>query len=712
MNTTKSFLQFSIFFLLTTTALYGQITGGDIDYRCLGQGRYEIFANLEEVCGNPHGAPIIRIEAGQNKLTADSISLTGITPLFEQYPNCSYPNTCNYDSITPVILRKTYRGVVDLSNITACDVRFYVQEGSVGLGNTYGNRDSFYIHTRFNRCLLPCDSSARLKTPLKSILLHGQDYSDYASYESADPDERLTFRIDTLRNGLNQNVSYSGTFSPGRFVTFFGFPNQHLQWPAGLHLDDSTGWIAFRPTQSGQISGMALHVTRWRKISGQYTEVGSQLLEHTYFVRPAGTNKAPVILPPSSAEFCSGRNSCIRIRTDDSDAQDSVKLEIQHNIPGLTVQYFPGLHEEAEICWNPDTQYVSNLPWTLTARATDNACPARGTGVRVYSLFVRRTPEASPSISPSGNCGQVILEAQPSSAISTMSALWILKDSLDKTIEQRYGLQHSLHLSSGKYKTELILKNFGCETRYMDSFTIQGSDYPLLTLSDSILEGCYGDTATIGVYGSNGNYSISWADGYTDSLRFIRFSPDTPLYRLITVNGQCTRTDSFLIFADSGLDMSFYLVWQSANSVRFSLNNPVPNRNYYWYLDNQTSPVQGSSVTLQLDGSVPHKIRVEANNGWCKSIADSTVSPFTGIGISADGKVSVYPNPFGTRLHIRANNLSEAQLFDATGRMIPVTLTENDDETLLDTETELSPGLYWLVVNQDDKRSVLKLRKE
>jgi hypothetical protein len=71
-------------------------------------------------------------------------------------------------------------------------------------------------------------------------------------------------------------------------------------------------------------------------------------------------------------------------------APDSVSVNWNNGIPGavFTIIDQSARLQKGEFCWTPTQDKISNLPYTFTVTARDNACPINGITSRTYRVYV------------------------------------------------------------------------------------------------------------------------------------------------------------------------------------------------------------------------------------------------------------------------------------------------------------------------------------
>ncbi|MDX5319834.1 MAG: hypothetical protein LPK45_02110, partial [Bacteroidota bacterium] len=253
---------------------------------------------------------------------------------------------------------------LDLSTYSCCEWQLsWEQCCRNGAITTGAANQNMYITAMLNKCVTACNNSPEFNSKVgeQVLVCHNWDQTlDFSATDSADNDS-LSYHLVSAKTGLNSSVTYNGNFTFERPMTFFGFPNQNLQWPAGFRLDPATGILRFRPTQVNQIGIIAVEVREWRLVNGSMMQIGSIVVDLQVRVIPCpNNNQAPRIKSPISARVCAGNKICIPIQTEDDNLNDTVRISWNQLLPGATFTHNNGVKRLAsgEVCWTPDTSFI------------------------------------------------------------------------------------------------------------------------------------------------------------------------------------------------------------------------------------------------------------------------------------------------------------------------------------------------------------------
>jgi len=507
--------------LVTQKAEASHVMGSDIVYRCLGNGKYEIVVRVYRDCNgiqvsqaNVVGRCSSSTVTISNQTKVSTRDITGIDA------NCPTQSRCAGSSFQYGVEEHIWKMTVDLSNYSCCEWTFSWEQccrnGNITTGQSGQN---FFSTATLNKCVTPCNSSPDFTNPPVAIICHNQDFVfNNGAIDTVDSGDSLSYELVNGLTGLNSSVSYSGNFSPVRPMTFFGFPNQNLSWPAGFRLDPLTGDLLFRPTQVNQVAIVVIEVKEWRKVNGTMQVVGRTRRDMQIIVVSCPNNKVPKIKPPYSKQACAGQTTCITVTTEDDDSGDTVRITWNKGIRGATFTNNNNSvkHAEGEVCWTPKESDISNIPYTFTITARDDACPLAGQSVRAFSIFVRETPKAELETKVL-NCGKVALNHTPEKSYAGYQFNYVIRDSLNKARWSGSTQVDTAFLQPGVYRVFLNMQtSTPCFSIVIDSIVVP--EFVQVTIpSDTFI--CSGYPMTVVSKTKNGNspYEYKWTK-FNDSL--------------------------------------------------------------------------------------------------------------------------------------------------------------------------------------------------
>ncbi len=643
----KQFLIQGLVFILlafacsTQTVEATHMMGADITYRCLGSNKYEITIKMYRDCrGVPIGAPgsqIICISGGSSTVsfTPTETKVRDITPTCATAGKaCSPPNT--YGTGTG-IEEHTYVYTYDFTTMKkngCCKVR--IETGQCcrnGAITTGAANQNFWTNAEIDICTKKCNSSPSLTSEPVAILCCNQPfYYNNGASDTTDFDS-LSYAWDDPLTGSSSKTSWSGAFnSQNPFSVYWpsGYdkskgPKPDADPPIGTYIDPETGDIIFTPTDCSESTIATVKVTEWRKDStGKWKVLGYTHRDIQFWVQQCPSNNPPLLAGPYKYEVCAGTQICFTVVSDDKqfippppakpNPPDTVRLTWNRGIPGATWTIVDpkARLQKGRFCWTPKKTQASDLPYTFTVTARDNACPRNAVTVKSYSVKVKQIAEADRDIDTL-ICGAYIFESNPFPNFKGAPTYkWFVSDSNNKFVDNRYyyfksnkGLQSTKKMDTiqfrkgGKYIITHTINNppLNCPSTYFDTLVVP----PLLEVDlalgpDSFV--CAGTTLRLGAKAANGlpafkfkwftptNFNANDTMSYLDVYMSTR---DTTFRVQITDKNKCTAFDTINVFlkpnpkVDMGPDLR--ICWYGEVTLR-------PNaRNAYW-----VDPLKGDTL--------------------------------------------------------------------------------------------------------------------
>lgn len=306
-------------------------------------------------------------------------------------------------------------------------------------------------------------------------------------------------------------------------------------------------------------------------------------------------------------------------------------------------------------------------PITITVTGTDaNGC----TGTDQLNIGVNPLPVANEQTTDA-NCNQSdgTASVNPANGTAPYSILWSTGETTS-TIS---------NLSTGNYAVTITDAN-NCISN--TTLIINNAGAPIIDLdADAVL--CHNDTygsASVSISGGNPPYLILWSNGETTNS----------IQNLVTGNYSVTVTDALgcitvsstnvgYDFENPALDLGPDTTICSGDQIQ--LTGTAGMSSYLW-TTNETSP----SIIVNTDGNVG--ITITDNNG-CSSEDAIQITVTNCAGIDEQKiKLSVYPNPANTFVHVDASeNILSYTLYETTGRRIK-TQTINSTQAVIDLQKE------------------------
>lgn len=533
------------------------LMGSDIDYRCLGNGKYEINVRVYRDCnGIPLSQSPIVLSCSSTTLNITNQTKVSVRDITGIDPNCPTQSRCQNQWIYG-IEEHVFRAEVDLSAYSCCEWTIsWAQSARNSNISTGPANQNFYTFAQLNKCVTPCNSSPQFTNPPVAIVCHNQDFVfNNGALDTLDSGDSLSYSLAPGFQNKGQQVTYNSPYTYTRPMCFWGQPNSNLTWPAGFHLDPLTGDLKFRPTCLNQIGIVVIEVKEWRMVNGVMTVVGITRRDMQIIVISCPNNKVPKIQQPYSTQACAGQQACLTITTTDDDQGDTVKITWNKGIKGATFTNNNGQVKFAsgQVCWTPTEADISNIPYTFTITARDNSCnPFPGQSIRAFSIFVRETPKAELSAKVL-TCGRVAIHHTNPKNYGGYSFNYEIRNSNNKPVWSGTETTDTAQLQPGWHRLILTMRtSTPCFNVEEDSIFIP--DYVKVTLPQDTFV-CNGLPINLISQTSGGDapYVYEWArltdSGVSDVLstndsRVVdNDSAETYLIRVLDANG-CRNYDT------------------------------------------------------------------------------------------------------------------------------------------------------------------------
>jgi hypothetical protein len=168
-------------------------------------------------------------------------------------------------------------GVIDLNSLNCCEVTLsWSQCCRNSLITTGATNQNYYTEAVLNKCITPCNSSPVYSSKPILLINVGDDITfNNNAIDTVDVGDSLSYRLVNPLSAKGSNILYINGWAPSKPLSFLGFPNAALKFPAGFHFDETTGDLSFRPMVQDQVTVMVIEATEWRKINGIQTKIGS-----------------------------------------------------------------------------------------------------------------------------------------------------------------------------------------------------------------------------------------------------------------------------------------------------------------------------------------------------------------------------------------------------------------------------------------------------
>lgn len=631
------YLKYALLFFILVAGLNesiaGHVLGTHIGYKRIDSVTYEVTLTMYRDCnGIALTAPTLTVTgrpAGPYTTVATKVSSTDVTGA---YLNCAFTSRCT-GSYPYGIEESVYKDTVDISG-GLCDFVFSYSECCRPLNVTTGGAgDNIYNEATVNKCLGNNSVQADLK-PFFLIPV-GQDASltTFVGDRSSDGDSVVYSLVDALL-GPASKITYGGSHTGAKPLTFLGFPNSGLAEPAGFHFDRKTSEMRFRPTKANEVATICVEAKEFRKINGIMEVTGVTRMDYIVIVVNSPGNRVPAI-QGKNALACSGQKTCITIETSDGDAFDSTFLDLHYLPSGATVTYgFKGKNATAEVCWTPTLSDVRNNPYIFFASVSDNTCLIAGRATRIFTYNVFKAPDSTDyeivSKTPQCSSAEIVVNVKNTNAIKGFKMMDEDSISSDTLPTSRLYFKGS---GWKKFHITFYSKS-SCDYVFTDSVFISPQySLQLNTKSDSAI--CPYDSVNIYTQSVSGTapFTYSWGSLSNNAINaqtasFTTLLDDNMSFKVfVKDNNNCIALDTVKIalnpipyidaglkdtvcplvpftlsaVPDSGVQVSKY-DWKGLDTLQ-TVTTQINDSNFHWYFvtaTNQQGCVHTDSIQIDL----------------------------------------------------------------------------------------------------------------
>lgn len=519
-----------------------KVAGVELTYERKSSGKYDVFMHVIRHCdGAAAPAKDLTVQCSTTTITVTASQQTLIS---NKKLNDCQSSPCNgignYEELI-------WKAEIDLSASFCCEWKL---KYSNDYRQNYGFSGPYYVEALINKC---ADVSGGRFVQLPEITLrHHNNQRLNFGYESYDSADSVTYELIPALVAQGQAIGYSGTYTYLRPLTFFGYPNQNLQWPAGFRVSPN-GEVQFRPTQLNGVGTIALEAKIWKWVNGQRQVVGTAVRDIEVLVlNPMPPNAAPTMnllsltLDTLKVFFCAGDTAPVIWQSTDAD-NDSTFIDILYSDPDiqLSTDYTHGKQVRL------GARIASTLADTasmkvryLHFRVKDRSCPLPAWNI--YTLALRPAKKPTAQFSQNQQCRQLATSIQVSDSVNANFRSWYYF----------YNNQHQLIGSSlnGLFNTT----NLPLGVSYLDmAYGFQGScsfdtSITLNTLQDfkfafsSPNTACQGDSLKLELIdqGTAGSYTYQWSNLTTPTTPYLIdsqevawvFPPDYAMYEVKAID--------------------------------------------------------------------------------------------------------------------------------------------------------------------------------
>jgi hypothetical protein len=589
----KKYLLTCIIFFLAfgwwNHSLANHLAGGEITWTCIGQDSFLIKLVVYRDCnGQVLGSGTLGINCASNMALITAVNTVSVTPI-DITPVCN--NSCtrcqSLSCSFPYGIHKyTIQNVVKLNGAgNCCKVKIaWVQccRNSAITTISISSGVDLYLESTMDRCQSPCDNSPTFNYNPVAILCVGQD--SYLNFSATDNDktagggliDSLTYEFGAPMKAYNSYISYLGQYSYNKPIYFWGFPNDALPFPRGIHLDMYSGILQFRPMKA-EGTVMVIVVNEFRngvKIAEIRRDVEA-------IVITCLSNNPPGISSPGNIRtksICVGDSVQFSFQTTDPNPADTVTLSWSNNIPGSVWKDSNGLtkRSSASFYWKPTASQASSQPYYFTVIASDNFFPISLQSSQQYTVNVKANV--------SGNY-----------TVTKLSCGWYL---FNATATQGSGFPFIWHGSGGiNYSAKTFYHHFKQSGKYYFSFSTSSNYFCGNTINDSIITDtfmsvaisgnksplCYGNSLNLMATPtfSKGKVSYRWNTGDTTSSITVHPLKSTWYKVSVTDSLSCPAVDSVNVVINNPIKLNADSI-RSCRDVTVYLDADYGFNSYKW----------------------------------------------------------------------------------------------------------------------------------
>lgn len=616
----KFSLFFGLFFSTISTLFATHISGGEIVYKCLGGGKFEITLNLFRDCSgvtaNSKEQVVITSPCGFNStLDLDLQNINGTE--ISQLCTSQLPNSYCKGGTLPGMEIYTYSQTILLG--AGCNS--YDISWSSSARNTTLNLPSqpgIYLHATLNNQTFACDNSPIFSGQPIPYVCVGQQVNYNFAVSDADGDSLVYSFISAKENSTGTTISYVSGYSPTAPIP-------------GVTLNSQTGLLVFTPQLIGNLV-VVIEVKEYDPVTGV---LKGTVMRDIQFVVQSCSNQVP---NPASGtitglagtatqtgnytlEMCNGSDFNFSATYTDVNVKDSLSYvtNIGAVLQGATVtKTSVGKNPlTLNFNWNPNS--VTPGTYSFSVTVNDNGCPVAGIQTYVYTVKIFKSTFTGPDQVICGNQKAAL------SAVGGSVFNWSVISGDPIVVGTNFSCNPC---SSPQAKPAIttvykVTSNLTGSCKSADTVVVTVSADFAHTISTSPLSPCLGSPVQVtSVANPTGTYTYSWSPG-TD------ISSTTSPNPLINPNKAGTYKYYVTVTGANGCQKKDSVTASFIASPSISLPASI-------------TQCANTNFTMPL---------VENNSYACKITTDacigaSKVSSFIGSG-TATNSSTTYPAPYG-----------------------------------------------------------------
>ena len=505
----KILFSLSALLLSLNTSATG-IVGSHVGYKAIDSVTYEVILTLYKECGTHPDTARIEIRGKSSGVFTSLAHKVSVTDITGAYLGCNVKGKCNGGTGNYGFDKVIYIDTIDISGGGTCEFVFGYSECCRSASITSGGASStHYNFAVVNRCY-GANTSVQADLDPSFVIGKGGD-AIFATFlgDSTDTKDSLAYKRGYLHTAYSTKIG--GLFPPP--LSFIGFPNPGLSYPAGFHFDGVTGEYGFRATVQNQVGVFCTEAKEYRRVGGVLREVGLTRLEHIVIVDSI-INKIPIIKGRSTVA-CTNQEICIELETEDGDKTDSTFLTFIGAPKNAIITY--GVDKRlatAKLCWTPTEDDISNIPKQFAVVVGDNSCVVPARTSRNFSITTRPSPDSSTfeiaSKTPQCSSAEIKLNVKNTNSLHGLNFYYASENNFSGA---HGGDSARLYFKGNGWKKFHISLSTSTPCTYIhtDSVFIT-PQYSLQFNTKKDTAVCIGDSVELFTYPINGNapYKYSW----------------------------------------------------------------------------------------------------------------------------------------------------------------------------------------------------------
>ncbi len=331
---------------------------------------------------------------------------------------CTNCNTRTAGTMSTGIEVYIFEGNVNLSSIptSCCRVTLGVNGSTRNAALTTMIPGTFQAICELDRCQSICNSAPTFTNDAVLFLCAGVDFIH--NLGASDPDgDSLSYAFGQSYQSIGSPVSYVPPYSANYPFSYLGAPNPNASLPAGLHINQATGDIRFRP-QGVFVSQLVIEVTQWKLVGNTRVNVGMTRRDiqiQSFICSGSSPNLAPLVKIYNNGIIQSGLNFSVFEGSQiclDFVAQDQSSGSITADTTDLKwnnpATYIPvmanatftrnyvlsqrGLNgpkaDSFKFCWTPPIGSIRTTPYLFTVSGSDRFCPYKAVNTLGINISV------------------------------------------------------------------------------------------------------------------------------------------------------------------------------------------------------------------------------------------------------------------------------------------------------------------------------------